>query len=69
MIAQKHHGLFAVAVHDIHQLFCQLGNFALLKFYKVAKFLGRDAEGRVVVTLVNDIFRAEGIACPLFKLL
>ncbi len=69
MIAQKHHGFLAIAVHDVHKLLCELRDFDLLKFDKVPKFFGRHAERRVVVALVNDIFRAEWITCPFFELL
>ena len=39
------------------------------EFHKVQELLRGAAEDGVVVTLVHDVFRAEGIARPFFKLL
>ena len=68
VVAQEHHGLFAVFMHDVGHFFHQTGNLATLEGLEVLVFLGRHAVLIVVVALIDDEFRAELIADLFLKL-
>ena len=69
MVAQEHHSLPAQLVGDVHHFPGQCGHLPALEGHEVLVFPGGAAEDGVVVAFVHDIFRAEGVARLLFKLL
>ena len=69
MIAQEHHGLFAAFMADIHHFLRDLRYLSALERLEVLKLFGRNPVLVIVVSLVNDILRAERITHFLFKLL
>ena len=68
VVAQEHHGLFAVGVDDVHQLLGQGADFLLLELDKIFKFLAGHAEHRIVVALVHNELRAELVPGPFLEL-
>ena len=69
VIAQEHHGLFAAFMADIHHFLRDLRYLSALERLEVLKLFGRNPVLVIVVSLVNDILRAERITHFLFKLL
>ena len=69
VVAQEHHGLFAVGVDDVGHFLHQTGDLAALERLKVLVLLGGHAVLVVVVALINDKLRAEFVADFLLKLL
>ena len=68
VVAQEHHGLFAVGVDDVGHFLHQTGDLAALERLEVLVLLGGHAVLVVVVALINDKLRAEFVADFLFKL-
>ena len=69
VVAQEHHGLFAVGVDDVGHFLHQTGDLAALECLKILVLLARHAVLVVVVALINDKLRAEFVADFLLKLL
>ena len=62
VVPQEHHRLLAQLVGDVHHLFCQLRHLTPLEGLKIQKFPARHPVLVVVVPLIDDVFRPEGIA-------
>ena len=69
VVAQEHHGFSSVLVGDIHELPGQCCDLAPLESLEVQVFPAGHAVLVVVVALIDDILRPEGVAHFLFKLL
>ncbi len=69
VIPQKHHGFLSQLMSQIHQLLYQSRNLPALKSHKVLVFPGGDPVLIVVIALINNILRPEGISRLLLKLL
>ena len=67
VVAQEHHGLAAVLVGDVHKLPGQRRDLAPLEGLEVQVFLAGHAVLVVVIPLIDDVLRPEGIARFLFK--
>ena len=68
MIAQEHHGFPAAFVADIHHFPGNLRHFPSLESLEVFKLTGRNPVLVIIIALIDNIFRTEGISCFLFKL-
>ena len=60
VVAQEHHGFFSVFVGDVHHLTDDLCHFTALECLEVLVFFAGDPVLVVVITLVDDVFRANG---------
>ena len=69
MVAQKHHGFLSHLMGNFHHLLHQLCNFPALEGHKIFIFLRGDSVLVIIIPLVNDILRPEGIAYLSLKLL
>lgn len=69
VVAQEHHGFFSVFVGDVHHLTDDLCHFTALECLEVLVFFAGDPVLVVVITLVDDVFRAERVSRFLLKLL
>jgi len=68
VIPQKHHCLFAAFMCDVNHLFCKLCNFPALECLKILIFFARHTVLVIIISLIDNIFRAEFIASFFFKL-
>ena len=68
VIAHEHHGFLAILMNNIYHLFCKKGNLSALECLEITEFLRRDAICIIHISLVDNVFRTERIACFLFKL-
>ena len=55
-------------MNDIYHLFCKKGNLSALECLEITEFPGRNAICIVHISLIDNVFRTERIACFLFKL-
>ncbi len=68
VVSQKHHGLLAVFMGDVHHFLHDLPHFPPLESLEVLEFLRRNSVLVIIVALVNNIFRPERIPRLLLKL-
>ena len=67
VVSQEHHGLFAQLVRDVHHLSGQCSHLPALESHKIQILPGRRPVLIIIVSLINDKFRAERISGLLFK--
>ncbi|CCZ27244.1 unknown [[Ruminococcus] torques CAG:61] len=68
VISEEHHCFFTTFVRDLCHLFYDLGNFSSLERLKILKFFARNTILIIVISLIDNIFRAERISHFFFKL-
>ena len=61
VISQEHHRLLAEGMGNIHHLFYDFHHFPVLESQKILIFFRRYPVLVIVISLINDIFRTEGI--------
>ena len=66
-LTEEHGSLFASCMYHVHQFFCTAGYESLDKMSVIPVSLGRHTESRVEVSVIDQIFRLQGISVFLLE--